>query len=65
MDMPMNGLAEHACAAIGQKIWIPIGMEKYSSKVLISARCRFCGSTQFEREIDKAHLPTKGSYITA
>ena len=64
MDMPMNGLAEHACGTIGQRIWIPIGIEKYSSKVIVSAKCRFCGQTQFEKALDKSHAPTKGSYVT-
>lgn len=63
MDMPMNGMAEHACPAIGQTILIPIGIERYSSKILVSAKCRFCGNAQFEKTIDKAVLPTKGNFI--
>lgn len=64
MDAPMNGLVEHGCATIGQKIWIPVGVERFTSKWIVSAQCRFCGKNQFEATIEKAHLPTKGSYVT-
>lgn len=64
MDQPMNGLAEHTCAVLEKKVFVPIAMEKYNSKVIVSALCRFCGKMEFEKAIDKSFLPTKGSYIT-
>lgn len=60
----MNGLAEHACSTIGVKIWIPVGLEKYATKVIVSAECRFCGKKEFDRTLDKSVLPSKAAYIT-
>jgi hypothetical protein len=65
MERLMYGLAQHKCEALGQAIVIPIGMEKYSSKVIVSAKCQICGKMEFEKTVDKSFLPTKAAYITA
>lgn len=64
MAQAMHGLASHACEAIGQTIYVPIGIENYNSRVIVSAGCDICGAKVLEKQVDKKVAPSKGFYMT-
>ncbi len=64
MDRYSYGLIQHNCTAINRPLLIPVGVEKYNSKVVVSARCQVCGKFEMEQSVDKAVPPAKGNYIT-
>lgn len=63
MERLSYGMTQHECPALSRTILVPLGVEKYSSKVIVSARCQICNAVVLEKTLDRSNAPTKGSYI--
>lgn len=64
MERFSYGLTQHTCEALGRAIFLPLGLEKYNSKVVATARCQICGKLEFEVSVDKSYAPARASYMT-
>lgn len=63
MERWMYGFVSHDCAPLSRSILIPIGLEKYSSKVIATAQCQICGQKALESTVDRTFQPSKGTIM--